>query len=231
MSDYRLGRSMVLAIMMVLAMLSAYALVPTKQLSETVDRIDLETAVPTSFGRWKQDTTASAAIPSAETLETVARIYEQTLNRTYVSDAGERVMLSIAYGGVQNRQLRAHRQEVCYAAQGFLISQLENGTIVLNAKQIKVTRMVASLGNHRTEPVTYWFTMGDDIVRGYLDRQLSELKHALSGYIPDGYLFRVSSISPDANSAFEKQETFTNELLKVVDPRLANRLLGEKSGG
>lgn len=229
MNDYRLGRSMALSILMVCGMLAAYVLVPTKQLSETIERIDLEKAVPVIFGDWKQDTAVATVIPSAETQETVAKIYEQTLNRTYVNGKGERVMLSIAYGGTQNRQLRAHRQEVCYAAQGFVISQLSSATLNINGKPIRATRMVASHGLHRIEPVTYWFTMGNDIVRSYLDRQLSELKYAMSGYIPDGYLFRVSSISVDVTTAFANQETFAAELLNATNPKLVQRLLGEES--
>lgn len=134
-------------------------------------------------------------------------------------------MVSIAYGGTQNRELRAHRQEVCYAAQGFSISSLQKADIVVNGKAVQSTRMIAKQGP-RTEPVTYSLAMGDAVVRSFLDRQLVNLKYTLSGYIPDGYLFRVSSLSSDADRAFEDQRKFADELLKHADQRLVTRLLG-----
>lgn len=214
--------------LMVFSAISALALTPTKKLSQQLEEIDLEQAVPNNFGQWKADTRASPIMISAETQDAVAKIYDQTLNRTYINDKGESIMLSIAYGGSQSNQLRAHRQEVCYAAQGFQISQLQQVNLQLGQSTISGTRMVAQQGQ-RTEPVTYWFTMGDSVVRSFLDRQLTQLKYAFSGFIPDGYLFRVSSITADSDVAFRNQQLFTEDILLNVDKRLADRLLGKNN--
>lgn len=222
-------RNIILLALMLIAAFSSFALTPTKKLSLQLETIDLEQAVPKKFGQWSVDTNASPILPSAESQEAVAKIYDQTLTRTYVSNTGERIMLSIAYGGTQNQQLRAHRQEVCYAAQGFKISQLQQVDLQFGKSTINGTRMVAQQGNQRIEPVTYWFTMGDEVVRSYLDRQVTQLKYALSGYLPDGYLFRVSSLSADSEAAFRNQQLFADELLLNVDNRLASRLLGIKN--
>ncbi len=219
----------ILLALMLIAAFSEFALTPTKKLSQQLESIDLEQAVPKSFGQWSVDTNASPVLPSAETLEAVAKIYDQTLSRTYVNESGKRIMLSIAYGGSQNQQLRAHRQEVCYAAQGFQISQLKQIDLQFGKSTINGTRMIAQQGNQRIEPVTYWFTMGDKVVRSFLERQITQLRYAFTGYLPDGYLFRVSSISADSELAFKDQQLFADELLLNVDIRLAKRLLGSKT--
>ena len=88
--------------------------------------------------------------------------------------------------------------------------------------------MVASSGP-RVEPVTYWFTMGSKVVRSYYDRQLVELKYALSDFIPDGYLFRVSTLGRDEAASFRVQHGFANDLMKSLSPEVRARLLGAQS--
>jgi EpsI family protein len=218
--------SVAIGAMMLLAAAGAYLLTPSVKLAQHQQAIDLEAAVPKQFGQWVLDPNVVPVSPSADTAELLNKIYDQVLNRTYVNQAGERIMLSIAYGGSQTGQLRAHRQEVCYRAQGFAVAELQSYVATVGGASVKGTRMVARQGNERIEPVTYWFTVGDEVVRSYMDRQLAQLKYAFSGFIPDGYLYRVSSISPDAPLAFRKQEQFTTELMTQIDPRLLRRLVG-----
>ena len=156
---------------------------------------------------------------------TLAQIYDQTVNRTYVNRQGQRVMLSMAYGSAQTNELRAHRQEVCYSAQGFRISGLQRLEVGVGDQRIKATRMVATAGG-RVEPVTYWFTMGDQVVLSMADRQLTQLRYALSGVIPDGYLFRVSSIGGDADAEYQRQMAFTRDLFTVLPTALKRKLVG-----
>src|SRR5205814_1223827 len=107
---------------------------------------------------------------------------------------GERVMLTIAHGGDQSDALKAHRQEICYAAQGFEIHGLEHGNAAIAGRVIPVTRFVG-IERDRVEPVTYWFTMGDRVVLGRAQRLRVQLASGLAGRIPDGMLVRVSSLS------------------------------------
>ncbi len=222
-----LGTTLGAALLMAAAALGALLIKPSKMLADTSPKIVLETSVPTAFGRWRLDPEALAVVPSSVKQEAISQIYSQTLSRTYVNPAGQRVMLAIAYGSNQTRQLRAHRQEVCYVAQGFQIDTLRGGQLRVAGKSVPVTRMVASNGP-RTEPVTYWFTMGSSVVRSYLDRQLVELKYALSDYIPDGYLFRVSTIGADADAAFALQAGFVDDLMGALEPGVRARLTGPR---
>jgi EpsI family protein len=214
----------VLVLMLGAATLSVVA-VPTKLLSDTRPAFDLEKSIPKAFGDWKVDPFMIPIPPSPDQQSALNKIYDQILSRTYVNSKGERIMLSITYGARQNQQMRAHRQEVCYSAQGFKISQLQRLPLNVAGATVPSARMVATQGQ-RVEPVTYWFTMGDDAVMSYLDRELTQLKYAISGQIPDGYLVRISSLSSDSTHAFGEQLHFANALMESVDPELRRRFTG-----
>jgi EpsI family protein len=214
----------VLVLMLGAATLSVVA-VPTKLLSDTRPAFDLEKSIPKAFGDWKIDPFMIPIPPSPDQESAMKQIYDQILSRTYVNSKGERIMLSITYGSRQNQQMRAHRQEVCYSAQGFKISQLQRLPMTVAGATVPSARMVATQGQ-RVEPVTYWFTMGDDAVMSYLDREITQLKYALAGKIPDGYLVRVSSLSSNPAQAFSQQAEFVDGLMVSLDKELRKRLTG-----
>jgi EpsI family protein len=220
-----ISRTIVLLVMMLGASFASIALTPTKRLSDSTQRIDLESVIPLAFADWKHDPSVTPIKPTPEQKETIDQIYDQIVTRTYIDSQGRRVMLSVAYGSAQTRSMRAHRQEVCYAAQGFQINQLQDSILNISGVQVPVTRMVAVQGG-RIEPVTYWFTMGDSLVRSYVDRQIAQLKYAFSGFIPDGYLFRVSTIGLDVDDAYVSQLEFSSQFMNAVTPELRKKLLG-----
>ncbi|MDO8450789.1 MAG: EpsI family protein [Rhodoferax sp.] len=219
-------KSFGLCALMLVASYASVALTPQHRLSDTATPIDLASAIPVAFGDWLVDPNVAPVRPSPEQQETLDQTYDQIVSRTYKNSQGARIMLSVAYGSAQTRKMRAHRQEVCYAAQGFEIQGLRQDNILVTGTEIPMTRMVA-VQRSRVEPVTYWFTIGDSLVRSYLDRQIVQLKYAFSGFVPDGYLFRVSSLSSDTDTAFSDQISFSSELLRSMDRRLAEKLIGK----
>ena len=214
----------VLALMLFASVLSVVA-VPSAKLSDARPSIDLERAVPKEFGDWRIDKSVVPLPPTPDQEQNLRQTYDQILSRSYVNRRGERMMLSMAYGSSQTQQLRAHRQEVCYSSQGFKITGLERTTAPILGVEVPLTRMVATRGS-RIEPVTYFLTMGDQVVLTYLQREVVHFKYMLSGYLPDGYLVRVSSLSPDGPRAYGQQLAFAEELLQQVDPELRRRLTG-----
>ena len=52
------------------------------------------------------------------------------------------------------------------------------------------------------------------------DKKLEELRYGLHGEIPDGMLFRVSSIDTNTQSAFSLQESFVRDLLNSLEPHV-----------
>jgi EpsI family protein len=135
------------------------------------------------------------------------------------------MMLAVAYGGDQSDALKAHRQEACYRAQGFDIVSLAHGRYATAGRDIPVTRMHAVKGE-RSEPVTYWFTMGDSVVLGRLERLKVQLRHGFAGRIPDGMLVRVSSLSHDPTAAYAAHESFMSGLVGSVPATEAARFVG-----
>lgn len=211
--------------LMLFSGMSAIFLNPTKKLSDGGAAIDIALSVPKRFGQWQYDNTISPISPSPDQAQSLAATYDQIVSYTYVNATRQQVMLSVAYGSAQKQGLRAHRQEACYQAQGFKISNLKTVDLLVLGKSVQATQMIATYGS-RIEPVTYWFTMGDHVVRSYIARQVVQLQYALSGYIPDGYLFRVSTLNSDTASGLELQHRFTSELMQAITPELRARLLG-----
>lgn len=216
-------RHLAVGLAMMAAVGLAAAIKPTSHARD--GGFDLERIVPASFGDWRIDPQVVPIPPSPDVKANLDKIYDQMVNRTYVNSRDERIMLSIAYGGEQSDNLKAHRQEVCYAAQGFQIRGLIQGALEVGQSTIPVTRMHAVSGK-RSEPVTYWFTMGDKVVLGRFERLMVQIKYGLSGEIPDGMLVRVSNISADPDAAYRAHDVFLRDLMAAVDRPYANRFLG-----
>ncbi len=204
---------------------SAYLLRPKESSQAKAADFSLELMIPKEFGEWKHDGRPSAAIVNPETKAILDKTYSQIVTRTYLHSSGQRLMLSVAYGNDQRGALQAHKPEVCYPAQGFVLKDLIRAEIDTPLGPINVIRM-STHKSARFEPVTYWFTMGDQRVKSQFDRRLIELKAAATGQIPDGLLFRVSSIDRDSKAAFLVHDSFVNQLLSSASPSARIRLAG-----
>lgn len=203
---------LIIGIAMLLAAGMAIAMKPKPKPQSEIQRLSLEEMVPQKFGSWTIDTSIAPIMPSPDVQADLDKIYDQILSRTYIDQQGRRVMLTITYGGQQTDQLKAHRQEVCYTAQGFNIQNIFQENLKLEGAAIPVTRMFA-VKDSRTEPVTYWFTMGDQVVFSRVERMLVQLKYGITGQIPDGFLIRVSTLDPDAKHAYDVHFQFINDML------------------
>ena len=185
----------------------------------------LEAAIPRNFGDWRIDPDMVTIPPSPDAQAKLDKIYDQILTRTYVNSAGEHMMLVIAYGGDQSDSLKAHRQEVCYAAQGFGIRDIAPAVLTISGSEVPAVHMHA-VKPRRSEPVTYWFTMGNHVVMGRAERLAMQIVYGLAGKIPDGLLVRVSSFSNDADAAYGAQTDFLRQLLAAVDEKTRLKLAG-----
>lgn len=203
----------------------ALALKPTQKIADSGPKMDLETLIPKQFGDWKLDETIVPLIANPEQEALLNKIYSQTLSRTYVNSRDERVMLSIAYGGDQSDNMAVHKPEVCYPAQGFQILKNTTGTFSTGAGEIPVKRLIATQGQ-RIEPITYWTTVGDTVAVNGLKWKLNQLKYGLTGQIPDGLLFRISSIQTNDSAAYRMQDDFSRALLSALTPEGKKRIIG-----
>jgi EpsI family protein len=180
--------------------------------------------VPGTFGPWRELPTAPSVV-SAQTQEMLQSIYNEILTRVYAATDGYQVMLSIAYGGDQRGVLRAHKPEVCYPAQGFKLLDVNDVTLDTEFGPIP-TRTLRTVLGPRNEPVMYWFAYAGRTSASAWERRLQSLRLTLTGQVPDGLLFRISSIDADAPRAWARQGEFVRALLGACTPSARARLAG-----
>ena len=214
-----------MAVLMVLASVGAVVARPTLKAADDEPPISLEQMIPKQFGDWTEEPQRYAQVVNPQTQELLDKLYSQILSRVYINSAGYRIMLSLAYGTNQRGSLQAHKPEVCYPAQGFAIDKNAPAQLESPFGPIPVRRLMSHLGA-RYEPVTYWFTVGDTAIQGATQKKLVELRFGLTGRIPDGLLYRVSSVDRDEARAYGMQDDFTTQLLKAVAPADRKRLSG-----
>jgi EpsI family protein len=223
-------RAIVVAGVMLAGSALATAMRPTQLMSDTLGVPKLETMFPTSFGEWRVDTSLPVILPAPDVQAQLDKIYNEVIARTYVNKAGQRIMLSVAYGGDQSDATSAHRPEVCYPAQGFAITDNFGDTLQVAGREIPVRRLMSRISG-RNEPITYWIVVGDRVVTTGIGQKLAQMRHGLRNVIADGMLVRVSSIDNDMQKGHALQSKFLADLGVALDSDDASRVLGECAAG
>jgi EpsI family protein len=215
--------AILIAALMLAAAIGAIVARPGMEGSDRVSGMSLDALVPKQFGDWMEEPQRTVLVVNPQARTLVDKIYSQILERSYLNSDGYRIMLSLAYASDQ-RDFRAHYPEACYAAAGFILHRREVSKLTTMFGEIPVGRLFTSKGT-REEPLTYWVRLGDKAVLGWQNR-LVELSYTLTGHIPDGLLFRVSSVDPDQARANQMHDQFINQLLQAVSPAERKRLSG-----
>jgi EpsI family protein len=220
-------RNVTLLLAMLLAAYLALVLRPTHRIADDGPKIDLETMIPKQFEDWQEDKSITPVQVSPDVKQQLDKLYSQILSRTYVNSSGQRVMLSMSYGGNQGSdEMQVHRPEYCYVAQGFALKKISDEFLAVPPGKIAVRRLEATKGT-RVEPITYWITIADKATLPGISRKIAQLRYGLTGNIPDGMLVRVSSLSSDRSESYQLQNTFINELLNAVTPSAKIKLTGK----
>ena len=217
--------SYVLGLLMLGAAVAAWAMHPRTLMSEQRTQTPLATLIPTIFGDWKELPQSGRQIVNPQQTAILDEIYSETLSRVYMNSDGAVIMLSLAYGANQSRDLQIHRPEVCYSAQGFQIVNTNKTSVSTQIGDIPAMHVLAKLGQ-RSEPITYWVRIGEKVVRGNLEQGFARMGYGLNGIVADGILFRVSSISTETDKAYAIQQRFIEDLLKSVPADTRSYLLG-----
>ena len=217
-----------IAALFIAAAVVAWAAKPGIYMSDQHAKVRLEQIIPAEFAGWKELPQTGMQVLNPQQTVMLAELYSETLSRVYVHSSGAVVMLSLAYGANQSRDLQIHRPEVCYSAQGFQIVSSEKVDVSTALGAVPAMRLVAKLGQ-RNEPITYWVRIGEKVVRGNLEQGLARLAYGIHGKVADGILFRVSSISVDADKAYAIQTQFIDDLLKFSSANTRSYLLGNSN--
>jgi EpsI family protein len=140
------------------------------------------------------------------------------------------VMFVVAYGESQSDRLQLHHPEVCYTAQGFRVGRPVTSKFewTPEAPPIVLTRLLATRED-RLEPISYWMRIGYDVSNSNWARQALKLQYGLRGWIPDGALFRVSTIGLPEKLGFTVQDKFIRDLLGAVTPETRTFMIGDPS--
>jgi hypothetical protein len=69
--------------------------------------------------------------------------------------------------------------------------------------------------------------IGYDVTTSNLERQVLKLEYGLRGWIPDGALFRVSTIGLPPDISFKVQDKFIRNLLNDVSPDTRAFMVGD----
>ena len=213
-----INKSLLVACLLILSGIGAWLMTPDQQAIPKAP--ELESLIPSNFGEWKQVPNLFAPVSlTADRTEEIDQLYDRVLMRTYVNRQGAQVMLALAYATEQKQDIKIHRPEVCYVAQGYQLLDMKAKTITPNhSKPITAQRLLMRHQN-RAEAITYWIRIGDEYPVGGIAQRMKILKDGLKGKVVDGILVRASTVLGDENEssdAYLQQEKFLDNLLKSL---------------
>ncbi|MCJ2180057.1 exosortase C-terminal domain/associated protein EpsI [Novosphingobium album (ex Hu et al. 2023)] len=216
-------RQLVLGSLLMMGAGAAYALKP-RRTALPVRAGALAAIVPERIGDYRYVSASGLVVaPRSELREAT---YSDVLTRVYVGLGQLPVMLLVAFGSAQDAGLSIHRPEECYPALGFDLSQVRTvaltGPVPANSKASFVT----ARSDERTEHVYFWVRIGSSFPASSLEQRMTIVKDNLRGEIPFGVLTRLSVIGGDADAALEAMENFNAALLRSLDAKGREMLLG-----
>jgi EpsI family protein len=222
-----------MGLLMLAAAFAAWLLKPA---SRATDLPPLAQVVPTHFGQWRLVATSAAEIidpsvaPSAEA--TTDHPYSDVLMRTYANARGDVVLLALAYTAQQRQEVKIHRPELCYVAQGFQVLASERQAFAIpdgDRREFGGARLLVHAAN-RTEAVSYWIRIGSSYSDSAWATRYYLFREAIKGHFLDGILVRASQIVPDGESVstplYALQESFLAELVNAVSLKERRLLVG-----
>jgi EpsI family protein len=222
-----------LSLAAVLIAATAFASWMTPKLVEVTDAVDLEATVPRAFGDWKELPTPFAQVTLATGTEPdMDQPYDQTVMRTYVNGQGQHVMLALAWGRRQRQEVKIHRPDLCYVAQGFQVKTLApvrfDAIAPLSGGSVVGKHMLAGAPRYQ-EAVSYWIRIGTLFSEDAVDTRLHILREGLKGRVPDGILVRASmrvSSEEDLAATWPLLDSFLADLVTAVPDSARQMLLG-----
>jgi len=202
----------------------AYARMP-RLADMAIGKNGLDKIVPLTVGNWRYASASGLVLPPPDQLEQL--IYDQQVTRTYEATDALPVMLLMAYGSSQSGMMQVHRPETCYPSGGFQLSETKVMQMPLDNGHSFPVRFFTATSDTRTEHVLYWTRIGPMIPTSWSGQRMAVMRSNLAGYIPDGLLMRVSTISNDQGQALAVLQRFVREMLVASGNRGRPLLIGK----
>lgn len=222
--------SIVIFLLMVSAALASIALKPDFE-SKAKEIPDFKKIIPINFSGWEMIVHNYQQISlSVEDEKNIDQPYDAILMETFQKTSKETIMLAVAYGANQQQEIKIHRPELCYPAQGFQIEEINNleYEVDVNNKiyRFNLTQMV-SKSRQRREVTLYWIRIGNMISSNPWEIRWNILKGGLSQDIPDGILVRTSQVLSKKLSieqSIKMQKEFIQNLLAGIYEKDSTKL-------
>lgn len=228
-----LGTALMVAVLLLLAAGTARLLTP--QLSEVMTVVDLESALPSEFGDWRELPSpfiqVNVAVDGEPSLD---QPYDQVVMRAYQHRDGDIVYLAVAWGRRQRQEVKIHRPDLCYTAQGYRVAALENRRFegIETPSGVVAGKRMLALGRRGGEAISYWMRIEELFSEDAWDTRMHILRQGLTGRIPDGVLVRASvrvRDSREAALAWPVAEAFLADLANGLTPPARRMLLGPEA--
>lgn len=216
-----LVRSMSILVILAATSCGAARLEPQLELGREDPR--LAELIPERFGDWMaepQQVAQVLLVPNAvDEPGAQSASYDDVLMRTYRRGDGARVMVALAYGRRQTQEIKIHRPELCYYAQGFEVRSFGRRRVSLDGAHAVDSLALLTRNRSRTEVVTYWIRLGERVASGPWDMRWTIFREGLRGRVPDGLLLRASSLAPspaEAERELALQHAFLADLYREL---------------
>lgn len=194
----------------------------------------LAQTVPTAFGDWREVSSLAEQVDPARGADepSMDRPYDDVLMRTYANSRGDVVLLTLAYGRNQRQEVKIHRPDVCYTAQGFQLVSRSPVTFPVTGeagRPVAGMRMLVRAPG-RTEAVSYWIRIGEVFTDNAWAIRYHIFQQGLAGRAVDGMLVRASQILPGTDAAsperYRLQERFLADLVRALPDAVRHQLTG-----
>ncbi|MDH0863436.1 exosortase C-terminal domain/associated protein EpsI [Mitsuaria sp. GD03876] len=199
---------------------AAAAWLATPRLQAMQGAPSLDATVPKAFGDWRVVQDATPQVDVSQGVETVQeQPYDQTVMRTYANSKGEQIMLALAWGERQRQDVKVHRPEVCYPAQGYAVRKLSDAPPIGTAGRaapVPTTEILAESRGGGYEAVRYWIRIGEMYGGDGMAARWYILNEGFRGRIPDGMLVRASQRLPQPGDEARSQALMASFLAELV---------------
>ena len=214
-------RTVVLTCSLIFAAFAGNALRP--KIFESGTRPALADVLPKQVGQWQEVLNplvqVSMSTTAAET--TQDQPYDDQITKTYADAGGHHIMVAVAYGAKQRQEIKIHRPELCYPAQGWKV--VSQSPVVFNlhspsGQPVLGHRMLAAQ-EQVSEAVSYWIRIGESYSDSPWTTRMVIIREGLKGRMTDGVLVRFSQRIPpgtDPTEAYTLQEQFARQFVAAV---------------
>lgn len=191
-------------------------------MASPISKAQFSRLIPDRVGRWQSRRSDELVVATED--EGQDKLYENIETRIYEGRSLPSIMLLVAYSSIQRNDIQVHRPEVCYPAGGFPIEKMRSVAIEFNGRGIDALELVADRGGLK-EKILYWIRVGDEFPAGWVDLRLKTAMSNITGIIPDGLLFRVSTVNQGSDFSTEELIDFSKAFVAAAPPSLKKVVL------